>query len=462
MSGVNRFVKKKDEKPRNNPFGNVNHVADDGVTKPPFRAKDLYTKVPKTSLDANPESNVSDLSALAKALAARYPLLSDADLGSVSKIPQRRNVTDLKQQKKSKFDDTELEDSTISSVEGISQEQPYGMRNGHVQSSPKLLSAGNFNDYEQQYAPAEEKEEGHNHFKKEEDDRYHQNEVRFGDPVSVEVGPAFWDEIGEARRDPNNARYLQTQSIPVPSFIQNPSPVRSPVRPPSPVPYRQRPTSRARPSQNSIMAPPAKPTKTTVVIPPPPPPPPVGSAQITATFDKTSSYTDSSGNTTPPPLFPPTNSRDKTNKKKRPHSDLLDHDPATLKAVSFSDLDKEFFDHDPRHPSSSSTTSSTHLEKLSTLRSLSESERGKFFASQTKDQWTASTEFFEKRLGELFQELRGAREKRRDVALRFEAEVRERWGGVREGGEGIERALAEIRGKARGVLPVSGKSGAGR
>ncbi|ERF69590.1 hypothetical protein EPUS_01920 [Endocarpon pusillum Z07020] len=456
MSGVNRFVKKKDEKPRNNPFGNVNHVADDAVIKPAFRAKDLYAKVPKTSLDANPESNVSDLSGLAKALAARYPLVSDSELGSVSKIPQRRNVTDLKQQKKSKFDDTELEDSTISSIEGILQEQPYGVRNGHVQSSPKLLSAGNFNDYEQQYGPPEEKEEGHNHFKKEEDERYHQNDVHFGDPVNVEAGPAFWDEIGEARRDPSNARYLQAQSLPVPSFIQNPSPVRSP----SPVPYRQRPTSRPRPSQSSIMAPPAKPTKSTVVIPPPAP---VNSAQITATFDKTSSYTDSSGNTTPPPLFPPTNSRDKTNKKKRPHSDLLDHDPATLKSVSFSDLDKEFFDLDPRHPSSTSTTtSSTHLEKLSTLRSLSESERAKFFASQTKDQWTASTEFFEKRLGELFQELRGAREKRRDVALRFEAEVRERWGAVREGGEGIESALAEIRGKARGVLPVGGKSGAGR
>lgn len=452
MSGLNRFVKKKDEKPRNNPFGNVNHVEDDAVNKPPFRAKNLYAKVPKTSLQADPESNVSDLSALAKALAARYPLVSDSELGCVSKIPQRRNVTDLRQQKKSKFDDTELEDSTISSIEGISREQAYGMSNGHVQSAPELLSAGNFNDYEQQYGPAEEKEEGHNRFKKEEDDRYHQNDVRFGDPVDVEAGPAFWNEIGEARRDPNNVRYLQAQSMPVPSFIQDPSPLRSP----SPGPYRQRPTSRPRPSQNSVMAPPAKPTKSTVVIPPPPPPP-VTSAQITTTFDKTSSYTDSSGNTTPPP---PTNSRDKTTKKKRPHSDLLDHDPATLKSVSFSDLDKEVFDLDPRHPSNTATTtSSTHLEKLSTLRSLSESERGKFFASQTKDQWTASMEFFEKRLGELFQELRGARDKRRDVALRFEAEVRERWGVVREGGDGIERALADIRGKARGVLPVSAKSG---
>ena len=451
MSGVNRFVKKKDDKPRNNPFGNGNHVADDAIVKPPFRAKDLYAKVPNTSLETNAESIVSDLSALAKALAARHPLLPDSELGSVSKIPQKRNVTDLKQQKKSKFDDTELEDSTISSTEGILQEQSYGRSNGYVQSSPKLLSAGNFHDYEQQHGPAEENKEANNHFKVEEDDRYHQNDVRFGDPVNAEAGPAFWDEIGEARRDPDNVRYLQAQSIPVPSFIQNPSPVRSS----SPVPYRQRPTSRPRPSQNSVMAPPAKPTKSTVVIPPPP----ATNGQITATFDKTSSYTDSSGNTTPPPLFPPTNSRDKTNKKKRPHSDLLDHDPATLKSMSFSDLDKEFFDLDPRHPSNTSATSSTHLEKLSTLRSLSESERAKFFASQTKDQWTASTEFFEKRLEELFQELRKAREKRRDVALRFEAEVRERWGVVREGGEGIETALAEIRGKARGVLPVSGKSG---
>lgn len=72
MSGVNRFVKKKDEKPRDNPFANAKHATDDAVVRPPFRATDLYAKVPKTSLGADPESNVSDLSALARALAARY------------------------------------------------------------------------------------------------------------------------------------------------------------------------------------------------------------------------------------------------------------------------------------------------------------------------------------------------------------------------------------------------------
>ncbi len=333
------------------------------------------------------------------------------------------------------------------------------MSNGYDQSSPKLLSTGNPNNYEQQYGQAEEDEEGHGHFEVEEHDHYHQNDVRFGDPVHLDPGPAFWDEVGEARSDPNNIRYLQAQSIPVPSFIQNPAPIRSP----SPVPYRKRPTSQ--PVQNQIMAPPARPTKSTVVIPPPPLP--VINAQTTATFDKTSSYTDSSGNTTPPPVFPPTNSRDKTNKKKRPHSDPLDHDPTTLKSMSFSDLDKESFDLDPRHPSnttttsSSSSSSSTHHEKLTTLKSLSEPERARFFASQSKDQWTASTDFFAKRLADLFAELRLARDKRRDVASRFETEIRERWSVVGEAGQGIESSLAEIRGKARGVLPVSGRSGGG-
>ncbi len=72
----------------------------------------------------------------------------------------------------------------------------------------------------------------------------------------------------------------------------------------------------------------------------------------------------------------------------------------------------------------------------------------------------ASGDFFAKRLADLFEELRLAREQRRDVALRFEAEIRRRCAVVSEGGEGIESALAEIRGKARGVLPVSAKSGA--
>ncbi len=87
MSRVNRFLKKKDEKARDNPFGNAHHATEDAVIKPPFRANDLYVKVPKTSLEANPESNVSDLSALAKALAACLPPIAPAsELGSMSKL----------------------------------------------------------------------------------------------------------------------------------------------------------------------------------------------------------------------------------------------------------------------------------------------------------------------------------------------------------------------------------------
>lgn len=276
----------------------------------------------------------------------------------------------------------------------------------------------------------------------EEDDRHHQDDVHFHDPSQLQVGPAFWDEVGQARRDPDNARYLQAQALPIPNFIQNPVAVRSS----SPVPFRERPTSRPRPAQKSIMAPPAKPTKSTAVIVPP------TTTIHTTTFDKTSSYTDSSANTTPPP---PNDSRE-TNKRKRSISDLLDHDPATLKSMSFSDLDNQPFDLDPRRPadtSSASTSTASHLKKLQTLKSFSDSERAKFFASQTKDQWIASTEFFQNRFGELFKELRTARDGRREVAMRFESEVRERMGIVRTDGEGIERCLGEIRGKARGVLP---------
>lgn len=92
MSRVDRFVKKKDVDLRDTPFGNdsqpSNHHA---LTAQQRRAKDLRMKVPVTRLEAKPESNVSSLSALAKALAARYPLRSDSESGSVSTF--RRDAT---------------------------------------------------------------------------------------------------------------------------------------------------------------------------------------------------------------------------------------------------------------------------------------------------------------------------------------------------------------------------------
>jgi Extracellular mutant protein 11 len=279
---------------------------------------------------------------------------------------------------------------------------------------------------------------------------YHGNNLHSHHPPDVQVSPALYDEIAVARRAiPDNARDFRAQS---PATANLPLQTVA-ARSTSPVPFRDGPLSRPHSHQTISMPPPAKPENKPTVI---------TSATTTAAktnvFDKTSSYTDSSAERSP---LAPNDAREEK-KRNRPISDLLDYDPQTLQNLSFPDLDNQSFDIDPRRPPDNNTTSASttptssdpHLQRLHTLKSLSSSDRDKFFSSQTKDQWVASTEFFEKRLTELFDELRIARERRRDVARRFEAEIRGRMGSVERSGEGIEKCLGEIRGKAKGVLPA--------
>lgn len=198
-------------------------------------------------------------------------------------------------------------------------------------------------------------------------------------------------------------------------------------------------------------------------------------------FDQATSYTESSGSKTPPPQ-----SRNQTNQpklapataKKRPppsasDSDQLDYSPRTLKTLPFSTLLSEPFDTNPRLPTPSTTiiasptnptplTPESHLQTLHTLPTLSPASRTAFYASQTQPQWVETTAFFEKRLGELFEELRKARVERREVAVRFEEEVSTRMEEVQSCERGIGEALGEIRGRARGVLPATPGGGEGK
>ncbi len=444
MGRVDRFVKNRnDVEPPKSPFGNDKRTSNHASTERHRRVDDLRVKVPVTRLEAKPEgNNVSSLTTLAKALAARHPLRSDSDLGSVSTISKGHNITDLEQQK-SKFDDTELEDSTISSLDGIPQEQRCVMSTDYNRFSPEVIRTAHEEHYEQQYAEAAaDDDEGHPNPKIEEDGDHRRNDLYADDMDEIQFGPVTFDEIAVARRNvADNVRYLHSQSPLRPNVLRNPVPVRST----SPMAFRN---LAPRSSQRSTMAPPTpNPQKSSVVIQP------VTTTTQPTTFDKTSSYTDSSATTTPPP---PEYSREK-NKKKRPISDLLDYDRPALKSISFTDLDNQPFDLDPRRPAQATSTANLdpHLQKLSTLKSLSDTERAKLFSAQTKDQWTASAEFFENRLGELCKELRLARDRRRDVTARYEAEVRERMGMVAGSGEGIERSLGEMRGRARGVLPTT-------
>lgn len=94
MGRVDRFVTRKDVETRKELFENGYETANNALAERQRRANDLRVKVPVTRLEAKPESNVSGLTALAKAVAARYPLRSGSDSGSVSRISKVHNITD--------------------------------------------------------------------------------------------------------------------------------------------------------------------------------------------------------------------------------------------------------------------------------------------------------------------------------------------------------------------------------
>ena len=94
MGRVDRFVTRKDVETRKDSFENECETANHALAERQRRANDLRVKVPVTRLEPKPESNVSSLTALAKAVAARHPLRSGSESGIVSRMSKRHNITD--------------------------------------------------------------------------------------------------------------------------------------------------------------------------------------------------------------------------------------------------------------------------------------------------------------------------------------------------------------------------------
>ena len=250
------------------------------------------------------------------------------------------------------------------------------------------------------------------------------------------------DEIAEARRHyPDNARYFRAQSPSIRHFMDQAAnnPYHVSLLPHTP--------SQARTSQRPVMPPPSLPRANANTAP-------FASDHPMRTVDKRSSYIDAAPKVTP-------KSSDLTTKEKRKErsdSECLDYDAAVLQEMSFETLQHEPFDHDPRQSNVRRETDCSvgdfaQHEKLRELKKMSESERTRYFSCQNKDQWSASMSFFQGRLQELLVELDDARKRRREVSSRFEAEIGDRMRTVQEAVDGIDHRLADMRGRARGVLP---------
>ena len=96
MRGVDRFVTRRDVKTPNNAFDDEKVTSNPNLIDRQRLANNLRVPVPVARLEAKPDIQVSSsLSGLAVSLAARHPIHSHRDSGSVSKTSQGHNVTNL-------------------------------------------------------------------------------------------------------------------------------------------------------------------------------------------------------------------------------------------------------------------------------------------------------------------------------------------------------------------------------
>jgi hypothetical protein len=162
-------------------------------------------------------------------------------------------------------------------------------------------------------------------------------------------------------------------------------------------------------------------------MPPPPPPPPPPQLKLASTFttnsvptSKTSSYVEGSKDEVPP--IQPVAKRARIE---------LDYDPHVLKTMSYSDLDKEPFENNPRAPDNMPPVDEhgvplTLHRRLGNLSRMKEEDVRAMFLTQKDQEWENTGTWFMKQFETQMRLLMGIRQERRMIALKFEMEAKRR------------------------------------
>ncbi|TKA57868.1 hypothetical protein B0A49_11966 [Cryomyces minteri] len=111
----------------------------------------------------------------------------------------------------------------------------------------------------------------------------------------------------------------------------------------------------------------------------------------------------------------------------------LDYEPPALFEMDYAALKNESFDHDPNAPLSvlpEAHTKASLPYKLGLVASMPEEAQQRFFASLTITEWEDSGDWFLGRFGALLQEIKQARQTKRQMERRLEAEIEERYAAV--------------------------------
>ncbi len=136
----------------------------------------------------------------------------------------------------------------------------------------------------------------------------------------------------------------------------------------------------------------------------------------------------------------------------------LDYDLDKLRGMSFSELQREPFDHDPNGPSPAlpnSDSTASLPDRLSLAAGLEQDEQHNFFNSLSIDEWEDAGDWFLEQFGGLIKKMKEARRQKRGLAASFETELSERDEMVGIKRREVEDALGSMKKGGMGLLSAT-------
>jgi hypothetical protein len=185
-------------------------------------------------------------------------------------------------------------------------------------------------------------------------------------------------------------------------------------------------------------------------MPPPPPPPQLKLTSIFTTTSiptsKSSSYVEGSEDEAAP-----------TRPVAKKARVVLDYDPQCLKTMSYTDLDKEPFEKDPRTsntipPVDEHGISLTLHRRLGNLSRMKDEDVRAMFLCQKDQEWEDTGAWFIGQFETQMRRLMDIRQERRMIALKFEMEVKRRQAAVAAKMSDVEQELRYLKAGGKDLM----------
>jgi hypothetical protein len=145
------------------------------------------------------------------------------------------------------------------------------------------------------------------------------------------------------------------------------------------------------------------------------------------------------------PLVPALREEPKDKKRRR---GSLDYDDRVLISMTYAELQKQPFDHDPIRAmtqNSHDLRGDDQLEKLERFRKQGEKEQRQLFVKMSMEEWEAAGDWFVDQFSDIMQKMKEARQNKRRIVRTFESEIAQREEAVRRKADVIEQKLGKMK-----------------